>query len=489
MAETTSESASLAAVSGTFARFTSALLNHPKGVAWLAAFFSVGIIVLQSAQVSDILLLPLALLIGVLVGAAFWGFKFRGQIEAALEVISDDHLSGATQAKIPDTGISDLDHLLNTYARRIAHLFKTIEELGEEAEMLVERYQLLTENLAAAIVIRDASGKITYCSPYTEVLTGYPLNEIYQTSDDFFLDIVHEEDREIFTRALKVTIFGDPFQFRYRIYHNTGIEIWVETRTVPVMNEEGEITSSLSISLDVTGTVRYQRQVEEKNRELEDFTYMVSHDLKAPIVTIKGMAAIVDEEVGDAPEDIREAVTHIGDAARRLERLISGVIEYSRINLREHTPEEVDLKQVVQEVTNDLKTQIRESDATIEVAEELPPVIADRVKVYQIFSNLLGNSIKYRDPLRPLKVTVTSLPSEKPRTVAIAVKDNGRGIPAERLEAIFRPFQRAHGNEIEGSGIGLACVQKLLSKLGGSISVDSKEGAGSTFVVTFRKTA
>ena len=200
----------------------------------------------------------------------------------------------------------------------------------------LERYRLLTENLAAAVIIRNADGQIVYCSPFTEVLTGYSLHEIYHAHDDFFLTVVHDDDREKFQRALKVSACGEAFQFRFRLYHKTGIEMWAEMRTVPVLDQAGAVISSLSIALDVTGAVRYQRQVEEKNRDLQDFTYMVTHDLKAPILTIKGMLGLITEDLKDAmTPELNEPLEHISKAARRLEALVASVLEYSKLSSAE----------------------------------------------------------------------------------------------------------------------------------------------------------
>lgn len=373
--------------------------------------------------------------------------------------------------------------LLSAHTARLAVHRKEIEGMELEAQELIRRYQLLTENLAAAVVIRDAQGRITYCSPYTEVLTGYALSEIYASSQDFFQTIAHEEDSALYGRAMRVTSVGEPFQFRYRFYHKTGIEMWAETRTVPVLDHEGGLRSSLSITLDVTGLLRYQRQVEEKNKDLEDFTYMVSHDLKAPIFTIKGMAALVTEDTS-VKDETKELLDHIRKATERLESLVDGVLKYAQISAEGADSARIGLQGVITEVLNDYKTRM--GDSQVKVQSELPVVIGDHIKLYQIFSNLLGNALKYRSMERQLELNISSDSTESNHYVLIKVSDNGAGIPGDKLEAVFRPFQRAHGNEIEGSGIGLACVKKLLEKMGGDIQVTSTVGKGSTFLVKLR---
>jgi PAS domain S-box-containing protein len=386
------------------------------------------------------------------------------------------------------TGLKALDDLLLEHHNHILELHEKIKASTAENNMLLHRYEVLTESLVAAIIIRDKNSKIAYCSPYTEVLTGYSLFDIYAMEEDFFYSIIHEEDREKYCRSLKVSNYGEAFQFRYRFFHKTGIEMWAETRTVPIIDENGEITSSLSITLDVTATVRHQKQVEEKNRDLEDFSYMISHDLKAPIYTIKGMVNLIEEDYQDQlPEELSEPIEHICQATHRLEKLVASVLEYSRISTQENQIEIVDLNLVINEVKQDFAAQISEANGKLVVQDNLPAIIGDKLKVYQILSNITGNAIKYRSDQRPLEIAISEHESQRKRYLTLSIKDNGTGIPENKLDEIFRPFQRAHSQEIEGSGIGLACVKKLLEKLSGDIEVKSKYGLGSEFLVLFKR--
>ncbi|MCO6430956.1 MAG: PAS domain-containing sensor histidine kinase [Deltaproteobacteria bacterium] len=359
----------------------------------------------------------------------------------------------------------------------------------EELNSLQDQYNLLTENMAAAIIWRDSKGRITYCSPFTEVLTGYPAQEILAEKSDFFLKIVHQDDLEAYGRALKVTSVGEPFQFRYRFFHKSGILMWAETRTVPIMAEDGNVDSSLSITIDVTGAVRYQKQVEEKNRDLQDFTYMVSHDLKAPIATIKGMLAVVNESRSENQAQSSEQLPleHIMRATKRLELLVSSVLEYARVSNQEFAQGPVSIEAVLKDVLDDFAKELSASSAEVSVAGEMPVVMGDRVRIYQVFSNLVGNAIKYRNPNRALKITIEALPLSNPRYSTVNVKDNGIGIASEHQASVFRPFYRISGEKSDGLGIGLACVKKVVDKCGGWISLESTPDTGSCFSITLRK--
>ncbi|MCB0339730.1 MAG: PAS domain S-box protein, partial [Bdellovibrionales bacterium] len=405
---------------------------------------------------------------------------------AAASLNDDEH--NALEFHKTKSGLKTLDAFIEIYEKRIDYITETLVSIQNEAEALRERYDSLTDNLAASVVIRDHEGEIVYCSPYTEVLTGYATSEVYECERDFFDSIVHDDDLPKLARAKAVSACGEAFQFRYRFFHKTGIEMWAETRTVPIIDDSGVVTSSLSITLDVTGTVRYQKQVEERNKDLQEFTYMVSHDLKAPIFTIRGMAKILEEDYAiKLGTEGTATVQHILKSTERLQALVNAVVEYSKITAHQFVPQEVSLTEVMEEVLSDLQSVISSNQAKIIVGRNLPYIIGEKTRVYRIISNIVGNALKYRSPDKLPEISIEVIPPINERRVSIAVKDNGLGIPDSRLEDIFRPFQRAHGDEIEGSGIGLASVRKLMHSIGGEVSVSSKLKEGSTFKLTFNR--
>lgn len=350
------------------------------------------------------------------------------------------------------------------------------------------RYRILTENVAAAVVMHQPHGQILWCSPYTEVLTGYSTSEIYEERESFLQAHVHDEDREIVTHALAIVATGEPFQYRYRFYHKSGLALWLETRTVPIFDQIAQEYVALSITLDVTASVHNQLKIEERNRDLSEFTYMISHDLKAPIVTLRGMLEVLRDEVkAIQSQGMAEPLEYMNKAVHRLEQLVGGVLELARVSATDQAHEPVSLQATVQEVVDDYRLQIDTCKAQVATLEELPWVFGNKTQLYQIFSNLIGNAIKYRSPDRPLVVTIKSQSPKSRRRTVIAVSDNGKGIPDQYRDSIFKPFNRAGEQSTEGSGIGLACVKRLVEKLGGTIRVDSVEGQGSVFTVELRR--
>ncbi len=372
---------------------------------------------------------------------------------------------------------------------RIIRRIDSASQARRQAEVDSQtRYTILTENVAAAVMLHQADGTILWGSPFTEVLTGFPLSEVYRNREGFLLGQVHEDDKRLVEKSLAIVRTGEPFQYRYRFYHKSGMTLWLETRTVPIYDSSVSDYIALSITLDVTASVLSQLQIEERNRDLNEFTYMVSHDLKNPINTIKGMIGLIQAEPSIRDNRVLEqAASYIATAALRLQDLTDGVLALARVSASERTLEPVDLNQVVGEVVEDYRHQLERASGQVTTVEELPIVLGNRTQLYQIFSNLIGNAIKYRAPERPLMISVGPDGSGSRRRAAVVVSDNGRGISADHIDEIFKPFHRAGESSIEGLGVGLACVQRLAARLGGTVGVESTEGRGSTFTVTLRR--
>ena len=372
--------------------------------------------------------------------------------------------------------------------RRTKEIESLVAQLRQSDTDHRTRYKILTENVAAAVMLHEADGTILWCSPFTEVLTGFPLSEIYRNKESFLRSNIQEEDREIFERSLKIVATGEPFQCRYRFYHKSGMALWLETRTVPILDNTSSEYVALSITIDVTAHVMNQLQVEERNKDLNEFTYMISHDLKAPILTISGMLGILEDEavIKNEPH-LSEPLAYIRKATKRLQDLVSGVLELARISASERSLEPVSLREVLSEVLDEHKLQIERTEASVTTVEELPVVLGNKTQLYQIFSNLLGNALKYRKESRPLVISFDLDKASSRRKTSIIVRDNGRGISPEKIDTIFKPFNRAGEEAIEGTGVGLASVKKLVEKLGGTINVASDIESGTSFTIELRK--
>jgi two-component system, sporulation sensor kinase E len=374
--------------------------------------------------------------------------------------------------------LHNLANLIEPKETTISSLQKQLPKIGATT---------ITDKLTLSIIVIGSDGSIIYVSPYTEVLTGYHASEIKKIGKQFLRSIIVPEYHELFDRSLKFHEAGEPYQYQHRFTHKSGITVWAETRTSPIILNETMLGEGLlMVTLNISQQMVYQRQVEVRTREVEDFTYMVSHDLKAPLFTIKGMLELFQEETPRLSDQGRELTIYLDRAVSRLETLINSVLAYAKVTSTNFPIEAVDLNKVAREISEEFTTILAGVSGTLIIEPNLPTVEAEHTRMYQVLANLVGNAVKYRDHNRQLEVEIGVLPSKSNRQSTIFVRDNAEGIPKDKLDSVFRAFHRNHGHEIEGTGIGLTCVRKLVERFGGEIELDSEVGKGSTFFLTFR---
>lgn len=224
-------------------------------------------------------------------------------------------------------------------------------------------------------------------------------------------------------------------------------------------------------------------ELSEANRELEAFTYSVSHDLRAPLRAINGFAAIIARRHRAAlDEQGRHYFDNILLASERMGRLIDDLLTYSRLGRSGLQRQRLSLQEILDELQQELQPRLEEIGGQLQIVGKLPEVWGDRTLLTQLFSNLLENALLYRRKDVPLRVQV-DCPEQRGRVI-VRVQDNGIGIPPEYHEKIFNIFQRLHSeDEIPGTGIGLATVRKAAALHGGTVWVESTPGEGSTFWV------
>jgi light-regulated signal transduction histidine kinase (bacteriophytochrome) len=229
--------------------------------------------------------------------------------------------------------------------------------------------------------------------------------------------------------------------------------------------------------------INKSQEIESRNKELDDFTYVVSHDLKEPLISIEGYSKILLKEfrntIGEEGKEFLGALVH---SSTRLKELIDDLLALSRLGRVSEAKEDVETNSVVLEVIEDLQFTIRERNAQVRVERELPAVRYNRTQLGIVFRNLISNAIKFNTSDQP----VVDIRCEKhPTELKIFVTDNGIGIESRYYEKIFMVFQRLHRNEeYRGTGAGLTIVKKIVENHGGQIEVKSTPGRGSTFSFT-----
>jgi light-regulated signal transduction histidine kinase (bacteriophytochrome) len=244
------------------------------------------------------------------------------------------------------------------------------------------------------------------------------------------------------------------------------------------------------VNLDITERketelrlVRYSDQLKSSNEELQRFAYVASHDLQEPLRSIISFTQLLERRYrGKLDEDADEFIGFIVEGGNRMQRLIEDLLQLSRVETKAKPLSPTDAAEVVADALRLMETPIREAEATVTV-EPLPTVMADAAQLAQVFTNLVGNALKYRRPDVPPEVRISA--EREGRFWRFFVEDNGIGIEAEYFDRIFVIFQRLHTrDEYEGTGIGLAVVRKIVERHGGRIGVESTPGEGSTFTFT-----
>jgi hypothetical protein len=246
---------------------------------------------------------------------------------------------------------------------------------------------------------------------------------------------------------------------------------------------------------------RYAEELERRNEEIRNFAYIVSHDLRAPLVNLKGFAAELRMSLQDIEsivgtvadgldanardtldvalrQDVPEALGFIESSVTHMDRFIGAVLQLSRVGRRELVFETVDMGAVVEGVLNTLGHQIEEHVGRL-VVGDLPPVVADRTSMEQVMGNLLSNAVKYLDPARSGEIHVYG--ERLDDQTVYHVRDNGRGIAREDWDKVFVPFRRFGKQDIPGEGVGLSYAEVLVRRHGGRLRFDSEPGVGSVF--------
>jgi signal transduction histidine kinase len=289
------------------------------------------------------------------------------------------------------------------------------------------------------------------------------------------------------------------------------ISIWLVRRSALARDDAEARLRDANVNLEGVVDER-TADLREANNEIQRFAYIVSHDLRSPLVNIMGFTSELEELGGDIfrrigslthvpadgpplpdgeialegpdkqlSEDFSEALGFIKSSIAKMDRLISAILNLTREGRREFQPEKIDTRELIEAIVSTLAHQAAEAQAEIHIAP-LPDLVSDRLALEQIFSNLIDNAIKYLKPGVPGEIRIRG--RTKLGYAIFEISDNGRGIDAKDHQRIFDLFRRAGTQDKPGQGIGLAHVRALVRRLGGTMSVSSELNTGSTFTIT-----
>ena len=389
--------------------------------------------------------------------------------------------------------------------RELSERQRAESALGEERTLL----RTIIDNVPDFIYAKDLESRFTVANRAIAGLVGAasPEDLLGKTDADY-----HPADMAAGYRADEERVLesGEPILGREEpvVIQVTGEKGWLLTSKMPLLDPQGQVVGIVGIGRDISERKRndeklqrYVAEIEEANEEIKQFAYIVSHDLRAPLVNLKGfaselrgsmdaMAPAVEAALAQLPEegrseieaavreDIPESLGFIESSVARMDGFINAVLKLSRIGRRELRFEEVDPNEVVAGAVAALAHQIEEEGVEVEI-DALPTLTADRTSVEQIFGNLLTNAVNYLVPSRPGRIQVGGRQDEHGWT--FWVRDNGRGISHEDADKVFAPFRRAGRQNVPGEGMGLSYVRTIVRQHKGRIWFDSEDGSGTTF--------
>jgi signal transduction histidine kinase len=423
----------------------------------------------------------------------------RGYLLTGSREFLDDHEAAVTA--IPPV-LNKLSGLTTDNPAQVASLAKLRSAIDTRLEQFVREKELANQGKAAdaAALVRDA------WAANTTVSIRNTADAMRLAEEQLFQERTVSADRSQRLATL-VTIAGSTL-----VVLLAGISILLVRGSARARDDAESKLREINLTLESTVDER-TADLREANDEIQRFAYIVSHDLRSPLVNIMGFTSELDELRNDifrriatlaraatdspppaegvTPElegadkqlsnDFSEALGFIKSSIAKMDRLISAILNLTREGRREFVPVRIETRELIEAIVQTLAHQAAEANATIRI-EPLPTLISDRLALEQIFSNLIDNAIKYLKPGVAGDIMVRG--RTKLGFAIFEIRDNGRGIDPKDHQRIFDLFRRAGTQDRPGQGIGLAHVRALVRRLGGTMSVASELGHGSTFTIT-----
>lgn len=391
-------------------------------------------------------------------------------------------------------------------ARLNAELEQRVRKRTAQLEASESQYSAVVNSVREVIFQTDRDGKWTFLNPAWTKITGFAVE---QSLGNLWLNYVYGEgDRERAKECFQALQAGDTesCQQEFRCQTQGGEFRWLEMYMGANFNPQGEIVSTSGTLYDVTERKQTEAilqaranelanmntvllattaQLERRNQELDQFAYVTSHDLKAPLRAISNLSQWIEEDLEDKlDEDTQQQMNLLRGRVQRMENLINGLLQYSRVGRIVGEAKEVHVGELLAEIVDSLSVP---QGFTIEMCGEMPTLVTQDLPLQQVFSNLISNAIKHHNR-EDGKVNISV--EDRGNYYRFAVADNGVGIAPEYHEKVFVIFQTLEARDTkENTGIGLSIVKKIVEAQGGEIGIESQVDEGATFWFTWQKSS
>lgn len=383
----------------------------------------------------------------------------------------------------------------NGRAIRMIGAIQDITKQKEEEQRLKLLETVITQS-KDSILITEANSedrkipRIVYVNPAFSQMSGYESNEIIGKSTNIFKG--PKSDSEELKKLLRAIKNEEECVIETITYTKTKEEYWVRFAMIPIFNNEGVITHWISIQRDITDEKKLEtekehliRELTQNNKDLKQFSYITSHNLRAPLSNLIGLLNLI-EDIPIENEELEEILAGFTKSTHLLNETINDLVKVIIIKDNPSMQkEEVSLKEVFENVFSQLSFQIELHKPIIKLKFDRVPLLnTNKAYIESILLNLLTNSIKYKSENRKLKISITA--EQIDHQAVLTFKDNGIGIDLERnRDKVFGLYQRFH-NYPDSKGLGLYLVKSQVETMGGTISIDSEVNKGTIFTITFK---
>ncbi|MCX5809791.1 MAG: PAS domain S-box protein, partial [Proteobacteria bacterium] len=422
--------------------------------------------------------------------------QLRGFVKFTRDITARKQAEMALQTKNEE--YESLNEELRSTIEELQAAAEELEAQKEELRVVSHYSRTLLETSLDSLVTISAEGKITDANTATEKITGMSRKMLIGSDfSDYFT-----EPETAHAGYLKVFEQEQVIDYPLAVRHTSGKITDVLYNASVYRNEQGEVLGVFAAARDISARKQAEEAISAKNKELENYIYITSHDLRSPLVNIQGFSQRLQKQadsikavLSDSPltpetkaridamtdKGIPKTLNFIFTSVAKMDTLLNGLLHLSRTGRTIMAIKQIDINQLFKTIIGNFNFQLTELDAMV-TAQDLPSCYGDENLLSQLFSNIIGNAIKYRDKNRRLVIEITAY-MEFGKAI-YSIRDNGSGIESRHLKKIWDVFYMVDSTLADaGEGLGLSSVKRIAEKHNGRVWAESESGKGSVFYV------